>query len=300
MQSQKTFLLSAIIPVKGIVRARPFLLETLQKCDYLPIQVILSFDEADVSNYYLEFQQELNLKFMNPPLVFISEYNSPGLARNRALLEAKAEWITFWDSDDIPDPAAVISLIYETVLKEQEIGVGKFTTATSKNPQHVISSQEDWSHNPFIDVALNPGIWRFVFKSERIKGIQFPKMLMGEDQIFLAKLNIDHNEVNFSKTVTYKYLKHSSGQLTKTKSSINEIYASSKLLNLEFTSNRDSMLNLLFLTNQILTGLLRTDFKTKVKYINLIITLFRKYPDKFRIIRRSLPKLVSRKIKSNG
>lgn len=300
MQSEEPFLLSAIIPVKGIVKVRPFLIETLQKCDLLPVQVILSIDEKHKSDDILEFEKELKLNFKNPPVVLISEYNSPGLARNRGLLEANTEWITFWDSDDLPDPTAVISLINETVLEDKEIGAGKFTTANGDTPQDAIFSQEGWTDDPFYEIALRPGIWRFVFKSNRISATKFPKFLMGEDQIFLAKLNIHHAEVNFSEIVTYKYLRHSSGQLTKKKSSINEIYASTELLDLELTSARDSKLNLLFLTNQILTGLIRTNFKTKVKYFDLIMKLYRKNPDKVVSMKKMLPKLIFRKIKTNG
>jgi hypothetical protein len=300
MDSQDKFLVSAIIPIKGIERIRPFLLQTLEKCESLSIRVMLAFDVDRNNDEYINFRHEIEKQFKNPPLIFVSEFNSPGLARNSPLKEVKTEWVTFWDSDDLPDPISVISLIDETILRNKQIGAGMFTIARSNSSQQTIFSQTSWSRNPLLDLSVNPGIWRFVFNTKRVRDTLFPEILMGEDQIFLAKLNINPSEVNFSEIFTYKYLKHPTGQLTTSRSSVNEIVSASKILNSELTTTKHSNLNLLFLTNQILTGLLRTELKTKRAYFDLLKNLSRKHPEKLRIIIRNLPALIYRKLVKHG
>lgn len=300
MVSHDTSLLSVIIPIKNINRNRPYLLITLQKIAPLPINVILSFDINSEDSELNSFLDEIRDSHQRPLQILVEECNSPGLARNRALQGLQTDWVAFWDSDDLPNPESVMNLIHETMSKGKVVGVGKFEIKSSDSSNQTFLSQQVWSEKPFIDIALNPGIWRFVFSTTRITNTLFPAMLMGEDQIFLARLNLHQEEMNFSELITYIYLKHPSGQLTNSKSSIQEIIYASRLLNSELISVKDSPLNVLLFSNQILTGLFRTNLKTKFSYLKLLIEVSFEGPEKTKKVMNGLLKLLSRKISNNG
>lgn len=300
MTSLDASLLTVIIPVKEIERIKPYLLQTLEKTAIFPMTVILSFDVSNKDLEFKSFLDEIQKLSQRPSQVLVGECNSPGLARNRALQEVKTDWVTFWDSDDLPDPESVMKLTSETMSQGKAVGVGKFEIISSEFSNQTLPIQQPWSDEPFLDIAINPGIWRFVFNTKRINKTVFPAMLMGEDQVFLARLNLRKDEMNFSELVTYRYLKHSSGQLTSSKSSIQEIIQASILLDSESTTVSDSPLNMMLFSNQILTGLLRTNSKTKMAYLKLLKELSFGNPEKIKRIVHELPKLVSRKLKSNG
>jgi glycosyltransferase involved in cell wall biosynthesis len=81
---------------------------------------------------------------------------SPGLARNFGIDVSGGKWITFWDCDDFPNPASVMS---ETLSAsdETQIIVG----------QYKINAEQKITNN-VLDIAFNPGNWRFVYRRDFI------------------------------------------------------------------------------------------------------------------------------------
>lgn len=54
-------------------------------------------------------------------------------------------------------------------------------------------------------LAIFPGIWRYVFRHDFIKGLRFNTHRMGEDQIFLSNIFILDPRVYFSSSILYRY-----------------------------------------------------------------------------------------------
>ena len=57
-------------------------------------------------------------------------------------------------------------------------------------------------------VALNPGIWRMIFRKEILDCMQFQEIYMGEDQIFLFELRIWEKKVVLVEDSGYIYHKN--------------------------------------------------------------------------------------------
>jgi hypothetical protein len=74
----------------------------------------------------------------------------------------------------------------------------------------------------FFKTVRNPGIWRWAFQRPIIDGVFFPNLLMGEDQVFLANLNIDWLKVYRGKENVYDYIQGNPSQLTASRLAIND------------------------------------------------------------------------------
>lgn len=156
----------------------------------------------------------LNLiKRINSPRInFIEQkVGSPGLARNLGLDMVKEDWIVFWDSDDlgrIKELKRVIESASDVEVIICEFEVFQSDTLGLKRIHH----SESWKQ-----IAKSPGIWRFVFRKELVSEFRFSEFLMGEDQLFLAKLDLPNRVHLFSKNSIYQYVSDRRGSLTNLK-----------------------------------------------------------------------------------
>jgi hypothetical protein len=76
---------------------------------------------------------------------------------------------------------------------------------------------------PLESVAINPGLWRFAFKSDLLSTTKFPDLSMAEDQIFLADVLDKSGNLSYFQEVVYEYWNHPSGQLTKNVEKIGQL-----------------------------------------------------------------------------
>jgi glycosyltransferase involved in cell wall biosynthesis len=149
----------------------------------------------------------------------LCDFKSPGSARKLGLSFVKTDWVVFWDSDDVGYPSKVQSVISEATNLTQAI-IGTYETfdregrAITKISPKIARLEE---------IGLDPGFWRMVFRVERIAHSQFVATQMGEDQLFLASIDLNEDEVLYSESVLYKYFSGSSDQLTNKKSAISTI-----------------------------------------------------------------------------
>jgi len=77
---------------------------------------------------------------------------------------------------------------------------------------------------------VNPGLWRFIFRKDRIGSIRFVSSKMGEDQIFLVELDILRQETLLVSEIFYCYFINSNTQLSNDKSAIREIAMSNQYI----------------------------------------------------------------------
>jgi glycosyltransferase involved in cell wall biosynthesis len=170
------------------------------------IEVILVVDEK-YDGTYLELLGALSELDLKCKVVLVNEEcNGPGNARNLGLSFATGAWIAFWDSDDSPKVVETLESI-EASSESTQVIVCKYSktllTGEVGNPQL-----------NYLNIALNPGLWRFIFRYELIKDCKFPDLKLGEDQVFLVTSGALSQELVLRQSVNYQYVMSGSNQLT--------------------------------------------------------------------------------------
>jgi hypothetical protein len=181
----------------------------------LPLNIVIVHDIQD--SFTAEELKELVKKYNNLEIVVIEgTYGAPGLARNAGLNSPLANWTSFWDADDLPNPREALEAISQADA-QTEVIIGNFTINSSQGT-------EIFEHQAQMEVvALNPGLWRMIIRSSILEGLSFSSARMGEDQLFLIDLNLGSRQVHFSNKFIYQYFLGSPLQLTSNQDSIDEV-----------------------------------------------------------------------------
>lgn len=261
----KSILLTVVTPVARMADRLQNLRSWITNLGDMPLEVILVHDRQDLRTGY---ELASIARTLNDSRVVIieGEFGGPGLARNVGLEAAHGEWVCFWDSDDIPEVEEFFSMVHKANALEFECVVGGFTAehdVTHANKVHLLSS------NYLNEIALNPGIWRFAFRRMAIDNLRFSKLLMAEDQIFLANLGIPDRKIQIHSKSVYKYFIGESFHLTRRKEALADLPKSIdlilKILQEPFTKNTDFVTMLL--SRQVLTAIKRCEYPLKLKVI---------------------------------
>ena len=227
-----------IVPVTKMAGKLSNLRTWLSKITSKRIRVSIIHDFAD-SRTSLELKGIID-QYPEIDIVLIEEkLQSPGLARNIGLNEQNYEWVSFIDSDDFVDVTALINMIDEAPLGT-EVVIGNYLISSAKGTQIIETSK---AKNPKLNVALNPGVWRMVFRREVIGLTRFTKYKMGEDQLFLLDLNFFKRKLYFSEQLAYTYFRNIDGQLTSDRQSIKDISNVIKYTIIAFNNADDSTKN---------------------------------------------------------
>ncbi len=199
-------LLSVVVPVGPLVGRLDNLLSWIVEIQSYSAQVILVVDEKSDGTYAELLEKLLGIE-INAQLLLINEIcGGPGPARNRGLIEAKGEWLVFWDSDDQPD-------VSETFrgISESDKGIAVIVCRYAVLRQ---GYQPEYPKLSYLQIALNPGIWRFIIRREIFKEFTFPDLKLGEDQIYLSLSGIFSRDMTFYPNVNYHYVYSGDQQLT--------------------------------------------------------------------------------------
>lgn len=261
-------LLSVIVPIGNMAGQLHFIDSWLNEVATYPLEVILVNDET-----YLGVGAELEelLKKFPKDNIFVVRgiYGNPGSARNAGLEIANGKWIAFWDSDDAPNIANVWAAIAESD-EIDEILVGKFLvyelkTMELKTPIKVCGQVNS--------VAMNPGIWRMVFRSKTIDSTRFPSLKMGEDQVFLSTLNFATRNLKFIESNLYQYNLGGLSQLTKSHKALRELpFASSMILDhAKGAVKSQAIFDLQLFYRQVITILKSRDLLLGVNGLKLLL-----------------------------
>ena len=99
-------------------------------------------------------------------------FGSPGLARNAGLSQVSGTgWVAFWDGDDFSRVDNFLEMLELAELDNKEVAVGGFEIVDLKNSKkfsHSARLLENRDH--FYEISLFPGMWRWAFKLERLRG----------------------------------------------------------------------------------------------------------------------------------
>ena len=205
---------------------------------------------------------------------------SPGLARNEGLCRAKGRWVIFWDSDDLPIVKNVIETLAEAD-ESVEIICGCFETINVTNGS---TSVIEYHQNDSLDlklskISMQPGIWRFIFRIDVLKGLEFEGMKLAEDQIFLLDSKLLKRKVLFTNRVFYKYFVGDILQITNDETLISELrYSWQAIFMRTKTYEGDKSFHMMLLIKLCLTLFKRGSLTIQVFTIFSLIKMFVQYP----------------------
>jgi CDP-glycerol glycerophosphotransferase len=213
-------MLTAIIPI-GNVKGKLFSLpKTLEDCKKLNVEVVIVHD-----NFHDGTAENLSrvTKGLENVRIFTGEFRSPGLARNIGLQHMKSEWFCFWDVDDVPNVPTIVDALTANSGTKQNLIVGQYSIKNAITGEIESKLSPTENGEKLREIALNPGIWRFIFRTIKYGNSMFGNGSMGEDQLFLARLNLSEEEVFLVEQDFYQYAINISGQLTSEKHRIMEL-----------------------------------------------------------------------------
>lgn len=206
--------LSVVIPIRGMAGKLENLRQTLSGLKSLPIQIILVHDDS-LDGTQEEIEELLKMQANARISLLRVLVESPGLARNAGLAMTNAEWICFWDSDDLPNPSQYLDLLEEMTLHEALVGIGQICSLDKvseiKKPHYVDSTRDDFVYQ----LANIPAFTRMIFHQSVISSNRFNNLRSGEDQCFLRDLNFLNYKYFVSNEIIYSYVTSDSEQLTQ-------------------------------------------------------------------------------------
>ena len=285
--NSKQPVLTVIVPIGNMAGQLQFIESWLLDVDKYPFEVVLVHDQTflDVGAEL----EELLKKFDSAGIILVEGiYGNPGSARNAGLEIAKGSWIAFWDSDDNPSIENIWKAIQEAD-EQDEILIGEFTVFDLKSLVMKASTRILDSLN---SVAMNPGIWRMIFRSKTIGGTRFPSLKMGEDQVFLSYLGFASRRLRFIESVFYQYNLGSPSQLTKSWKALRELPLASGLIFNHATRapKKETIFDLQLFYRQQITIIKKGDYLLKLGVLRSVMKFF--VPFRFTFLVESLTALI--------
>jgi len=270
-------ILSVIVPISSMAERLNLIQDWLKILEFQPVEVILVHDQNDMKTS-LELNSLIS-KHQNTKIIFIEEkIGSPGLARNRGLKVASGDWVVFWDSDDEPNVIEILKILadYETTANFDVI-IGQFRVYDCAIRRLLPERKPDLSLKA---IAMNPGLWRMLFRRNIILSLKFNKFRMAEDQNFLSDIMLPERKFKIIKNIFYTYYINNENQLTKNKDAINEIVNAAAYTFTKIKSSKSINRNFdcTLFVRQIMTGIKKGNFLTKLQCVILLskaLILFR-------------------------
>ena len=262
----ETQLLSVVVPITKMAGRFENLESWLMGALECEIEVILVHDvQDDLTGVEIAAKfKEINhskLKFLE------GKFKSPGLARNKGISESTGKWIAFWDADDVPNPKAAKSLVdLSKDLSGVQLIVGSYEVISPNGQTYI-----DARHGDINGIAVNPGIWRMIFKRDLMEGRSFSSSKMGEDQEFIASLKPWDLNIKYSEITLYRYYFGGDYQLTSDASNMRDlVHVTQRLMNrLETGNSKANTFLTTLIIRQIFAGLSRSGPKAKKEFVSL-------------------------------
>jgi glycosyltransferase involved in cell wall biosynthesis len=265
--------LSVVIPLTQMAGRMKNLDTWLSGSGSYPINIVIVHDIQD-SLTAIELKALLKKHSQLDIELVEGTFGSPGLARNAGMKGSLGTWTTFWDADDLPNPQEVLAAISESD-NFSEVIIGNYTVDCSIGTQSILH------YKRLESVAINPGLWRMIFRSSTLKNLKFSSERMGEDQLFLIDLNLGSKVIYFSERDFYKYFKGNALQLTSNQCAINEVLGTLDGANRSINTDRKlrNTFSEIVVLRLLITALLRTKGTSKlglvIKYSSIF---FRTHP----------------------
>jgi glycosyltransferase involved in cell wall biosynthesis len=222
-----------------------------------------------------------------PVRLYRVDKHSAGGARNVGLENATGEWITFWDSDDYVRPREIVEIL-NSVTSNSTVVVSEFDV---EDYESALKSRQSKTRD-LVDLVETLGWWRLAFRRSRIGDMRVSELNMGEDQVFVAGLLLDENEIYYSHKLAYTYVINRKNQITGNRRYHKDLLASLIQMKEILKVDKHSHLYVLGLFLRLgITGLIRMKGKDRRKISRIVVTylmqeghLFRR--DFYRIVAR--------------
>lgn len=229
--------LSVIIPATNIYVRLETLVRMVREGLNQNYEIIIVLD-----NVPKEEERKLLKFFVGQNLVVVrGNFGSPGIARNAGIQLCSRKWVTFWDSDDFPQPHLTNRVLRDMSSQEEvDIIVGNFEFVNESG--ELIRKR---TPNNLVTFGVNPGIWRFLFRRDFTTEVRFPAQRMGEDLCYLAEILSTHPKIAFVQQCIYGYVMNGGDSITSTlerkeiEQSLDEIERN--LLNLSTKNRKKTM-----------------------------------------------------------
>jgi glycosyltransferase involved in cell wall biosynthesis len=263
--------LSVIVPVSGEPDRIMFLGSWFKPNKFVHLEIIIVEDnlkeetkkelDKQLSGLYSEYSQ----------IRVVGNFGNPGDARNAGLTKVTGDWVAFWDSDDLPDLVTVAEILIEPESRKNDFIYTDFLIKSDSSGN--LAQNRFAAENQVVNlslIALEPGIWRFVFKRGILEGISFPAFRMGEDQIFMTKLELHKHKGRYVNRNTYIYRKGITGQLTENQNRVKYLEPS---LNeqLMIIRKQPSRFGKIVVIKQSVTLIITGNFSSKLKGFQVLL-----------------------------
>ena len=263
-------LMTAVIPISRLRDDTNSLAEWMLADQLKNITLIFVFDCCKPTP---QFESMLIDCKANQVKVELGEFNGPGLARNHGLNLVETDWVCFWDSDDLPLVENAVLALHQLASKDAVIGICEFETAKSTptgdftDVFQVVHTSES-----LFQIAANPGLWRFIFRTSVVEDLKFPQTRMGEDQVFLTRSLKKKPQILWLRIPIYRYVRHEQPQLTNTASAISELIDSANIIfeEIGLRNSDDFKQSIPFLIKQCITIFLKSSILIKVKALIIL------------------------------
>lgn len=269
-------LLTAIVPLTRMAGRLENLGSWLNLARDHSIQIVIAHDVQDEVTG-IELRELLNGENNRRIELIEGNFGAPGLARNAGIEVARGKWVTFWDSDDVPQVNRFVSMLKSTSGVDIDCFVGGYSTVNDFDGE---VEERILPSNHLESIALNPGIWRFAFKRESLGSLRFSNLLMAEDQLFLAHYNISKRNLSIYNHSIYNYYVGGHFHQTRQKKALENLLSSveESFKVLQNTSNSNFRFVTILLCRQIVTGIKHGSFFIRLKFFKVILVGLRKSP----------------------
>jgi glycosyltransferase involved in cell wall biosynthesis len=226
------FLLTAVVPVSRMAGKLENLASWLGSIIILKIGIIQVLLIHDVQDSETGVELETLVDSLAAPNIHLSEVRSgcPGWARNAAKGHVEGRWLSFWDSDDLPQVEEFLRMIREADNVDAEVAFGNFSRVNFENNQESFCRIEPSGISITEQIFYDPGLWRFAFRVSRFENSHFSDLLIAEDIKFLLDANLENRKTYFHPEVVYKYFVNFPNQATTNNRALSDYLRAMQLL----------------------------------------------------------------------
>ena len=180
--------LSIVVTIYRPSRGLTNLLSWIYDKSLSKYQIIIVHDSSDnenISELFSELKECKNIELLE------GDFGSPGESRNAGIEQAKGNWITFWDFDDLPNLDSFSGFMKKLDLSDSQVGVGSYEVVNLQGakvisrkvfPSEVVGESLSFTF-------LNPGLWRWIFRRDVIGQTRFSSHYYDDNYFFNLNLS---------------------------------------------------------------------------------------------------------------